>query len=211
MTEPAMTRTLELVRKAKGGDTDALNRLFARYYERVRRSVRARLGPRLRQHMESGDILQQTFAKAFEKFDHFEMRDEASLIHWLSKIAEGQIRDAADHIRAKKRTPPGPLVHLDAPAQVGSGAIGENVPGDADSVAGLVLRQQDARALEECLDALPPHYRDVIVLRDFDGLEWKDVAEHAGRPSASAAREMHTQATLELARLLRQRGLGTET
>jgi len=58
--------------------------------------VRARLGARLRQHLESGDILNQTFAKAFQKFDHFEMRDEASLIHWLSKIAEGQIRDAAD-------------------------------------------------------------------------------------------------------------------
>jgi len=31
MTEPAMTRTLELVKKARGGDRDALNRLFARY------------------------------------------------------------------------------------------------------------------------------------------------------------------------------------
>lgn len=208
MTDDVMTRTFDLVRKAQGGDREALERLFGRYYERVRRSVRARIGAGLRTHLESGDILQQTFAKAFEKFDRFEMRDEASLIHWLAQLAEGQIRDAVDHHGAKKRRAPGTVVPLDAPAGEDSGALGVSLPAEDTSVTGEVVRRQDARILEECLDQLAPQHRDVIVLRDFEGLEWQAVAAAAGRPSASAAREMHTLATLELAKLLRRRGVG---
>lgn len=211
MTDDAMTRTLQLVQQAQGGNHDALNRLFGRYYERVRRSVRARIGPKLRSHLETGDILQQTFAKAFEKFDQFEMRDEGSLVHWLAQIAEGQIRDVVDHLGARKRTPPGPLVQLDAPVGDASGRIGENVPNGQEPLTSALVRNFDVQVLEECLDQLAPQHRAVIVYRDFEGLEWQDVATHAGRPSASAAREMHRAATLELAKLLRRRGVGRES
>lgn len=207
MTDDAMTRTLDLVRQAQTGDRDALNRLFSRYYERVRRAVRVRLGQRLRSVLESGDVLQQTFAKAFETFDRFEMRDEGSLIHWLAKLAEHQIRDAADHFGAKKRQAPGPVLALDAPVGDASGPLGATVAGTGEGVPSAFLKAHDARLLEQCLDQLSPQHRDLIVLRDFEGLEWKDVAAAAGRPSASAARDMHTAATIELAKLLRRHGV----
>ena len=56
-----LTQSLDLVRSAQNGDGGALNLLFERYYERVRRVVRMRLGNKLRQEMDSGDILQETF------------------------------------------------------------------------------------------------------------------------------------------------------
>ena len=59
-----LTQSLDLVRSAQEGDSDALNLLFERYYERVRRVVRMRLGRKLRQEMDSGDILQETFMAA---------------------------------------------------------------------------------------------------------------------------------------------------
>jgi RNA polymerase sigma-70 factor (ECF subfamily) len=209
MAQEPFTKTLELVRKAQDGDRTALNRLFERYYERVRRAVRARIGQQLRRRLETGDILQQTFAKAFEKFSAFEMRDEGSLVHWLSMIADRQIRDEADRAVARKRRPPKPLVELDAPAgDQASGDLAQAVPGAHPAPPGMAQTAEEIAALDECLDALPAQYRELLILRDFEGLEWDDAAEAAGRPSASAAREMHTKATLELAKLLRSRGIG---
>ena len=46
------TETIDLVRRAQRGDDDALNRLIDRYYDRIQRIVRIRLGPRLRRDLE---------------------------------------------------------------------------------------------------------------------------------------------------------------
>src|SRR4029434_5023749 len=62
-----------------------------------------RLGARLRETVDSGDILQETFMAAVRSLDSFEMREEASLINWLSRLAERQIIAAADYHGAKKR------------------------------------------------------------------------------------------------------------
>ena len=52
------------------------DRLFARYYKRVRKVIRARMGPRVRRACDSDDVLQRTFHIAVLKFDDFEMRNE---------------------------------------------------------------------------------------------------------------------------------------
>jgi RNA polymerase sigma-70 factor (ECF subfamily) len=203
-----LTQTLDLVRKAQGGDRDALDRLFSRYYERVRRSVRARIGARLRSKLESGDILQQAFAKAFETFDRFEMRHEGSFLHWLAEIAVRQIGDAADHFGAGKRLPPSPLMSLQAEAGDASGQLGDVVAGAQTGPDGRSMRNEQEAAVEACMDQLPEEYRRVLVLRDYDGLEWREVAEVLGKNTDSAAREQHRRALLELSRCLRRRGIG---
>src|SRR5262249_1015540 len=98
-----ITHSLDLVLRAQEGDREALNRLIERYYERVRRIGRLRLGSHLREMVDSGDILQETFITAVRLFDDFEMREEASLINWLARLAERQIIAAADFYGAKKR------------------------------------------------------------------------------------------------------------
>ncbi|MEO6596123.1 MAG: sigma-70 family RNA polymerase sigma factor [Planctomycetota bacterium] len=202
-----LTQTWELVQKAQGGDGDALNRLFQRYYERVRRSVRARIGSRLRSRMETDDILQPTFAQAFKNFDRFEMRHEGSFLHWLAEYAERQVHDAADRENAKRRRPPAGQQSLDddtgdAPLQVAGSGV--------EPLDQVASNEREA-AVESCLDQLPGHYRRVIVLRDYDGLEWSEVAEILAKNTESAAREQHRRALLELAKLLQKRGIGPET
>ena len=203
--DPELTQTWDLVKKAQGGDDDSMNRLFARYYDRVRRNVRARLGAQLRQQLETADILQPAFAKAFENFDRFEMRDEKSLLHWLSEYAQGQLHDAADHANAKKRRAPAAPVRLDD-SRDGLGRF--EVAGTGPSPSECADAAEDQAAVEACLDELPEHYRRVIVLRDYDGLEWLEVARVMGKNTDSAVRELHRRAVLELAAKLSRRGLG---
>lgn len=203
--EPDLTHTWDLVRKAQAGDGDSLNRLFDRYYDRVRRSVRARLGGKLRERLETEDILQPAFARAFQNFDRFEMRHEASLLHWLAEYAQGQLHDAADHANALKRREPAPPLRLDD-SRDGQGPVelAASAPGPGDEA----VAQEHQRAVEACLEELPAHYRRVIVLRDYDGLEWLEIARLMQKNSDSAVRELHRRALLELAHRLAQRGIG---
>ncbi len=195
MSSEDFTKTLDLVRRAQDGDGEALNRLFDRYQDRVRRIVRIRLGPRLRSRLESADIMQDTFAAAVRRFEDFEMRDDASFIHWLSTIAEHQITDRNDYYSAKKRTAKGevPMQGADPEAPKIEPPSERTAPLDA------LIRSEGAELVEECLSALEERHRDLILLRDYAGFSWKDVAERTGRPTADAAREMHRVALVKLA------------
>src|SRR5678815_4319260 len=98
-----LTKSFDLIRRAQAGDPPALNRLCERYYDRVRRIVRIRLGPALRSRLEVEDILQDTFVAAVRDFQGFQVRNEGSFINWLAKLAEHKITEAADYFGAKKR------------------------------------------------------------------------------------------------------------
>ena len=194
-----ITKTLALLNSAQGGDEAALNRLFDRYYERVRRVVRLRIGARLRSKVDSGDILQDTFIAALGCFDRFEVKNEASFINWLSKIAERQIMGAADHFGAQKRDTAKevPLKLADETGRIGVNPAASELPPPQK-----LSEQEQVSALEEAIDDLPEQYRELIILRDYTGASWDDVAEATGRPSAAAARMMHAKALIELGKLM---------
>jgi RNA polymerase sigma-70 factor (ECF subfamily) len=209
MPDP-ITRSLELVRRAQEGDRAALDRLIERHQARVLAIVRYRLGPRLRESVESGDILQETLLAAVKAFPSFEVRDEGSLIHWLAKLVERQIIAQADYHGAKKREA-GRRVSLDR-TRGNAGELSNSVPllhPDATTPPLEKLERTEERAaVERAMDELPAEYRELILLRNYAGASWESVAESTGRPSAAAARMMHARAMLELAKLLREQGLG---
>ncbi len=164
-----MTQTLDLVRKAQGGDRDAMERLLQRYYERLRRSIRASLHPRMRSILDTVDIVQQTMAKAVTIFADFEMRSEGAFLHWLRTIALRQISDARDHVEAKKRQPQGGLLSLDHQEEDGP-SLHDRVEGDATGPDGRAVRRELHHALEDCLHQLPDEHRQCVLLRDYDGM-----------------------------------------
>ncbi len=197
-----VTVSLELVRRAQDGEPDALNRLLERYYERVRRIVRVRLGRNLRECVDSGDILQETFIAAVNSFERFEMRDEASLINWLSKLAHHQIIAAADFHNAKKRDH-----RRNVPLQpAGSGSSESVLPeaaADEPRPLDALADAEQSERVEEAIRQLPEEYRELVILRNYAGATWETVAAETGRPSAAAARMMHARAIIELGKLVK--------
>src|SRR5262245_34297949 len=102
-TPPGLTASLELVARAQAGDADAKERLFARYYPRVFRVVRARMGLGLRALESPEDIVQNTFLAALSALERFEAREDAALIDWFARLTENQLRTAAKYHGAQKR------------------------------------------------------------------------------------------------------------
>jgi DNA-directed RNA polymerase specialized sigma24 family protein len=72
----------------------------------------------------------------------------------------------------------------------------------------MASASEERAAIHACLAELPEHYRRVIGLRDYDGLEWIEIARVMQKNSDSAVRELHRRARLELAQRLALRGYG---
>ena len=197
--------SLELVRRAQDGESVALNSLFGRYYGRVRRIVRARLGDGLRGRLDSEDIVQQTFVTAVLSFDRFEMRDEASLIHWLGKLAENEIRGAADHHGAMKRDQRREVAWRTVRDAMESGELELDPEGAEPQPSQEAVKREEVEAVEESLRALSSEYREVIFYRDYARASWAVVAESLGSPSPNAARMLYARALNEMRRLMKRR------
>jgi RNA polymerase sigma-70 factor (ECF subfamily) len=191
------TQTIDLVARAQGGDRAAVQQLFSRYYERVRRIVRLRLGRALRGKLDSNDILQDVFLDALKNLDRFQMLNKGSFINWLARVAEHRIRDAADRFGAAKR---------DAAREV---PIWEDTSGldrglTATGLAPLdgAARADEIRRLEDAIERLSPEDRELVIWRIYADADWETVARETGRASPDAARVAFRETIKRLARLM---------
>jgi len=132
------------------------------------------------------------------------MREEASLIQWLSRLAERQIIAAADYYGAKKRDSR-KEASLSGAEENGASATVRFDFADGKSLQpfDLVAGSEEQARVEACLANLPEDYRELILLRNYAGMSWEAIAEETGRPSPAAARIMHARALIELGKLLR--------
>lgn len=196
-TPPGLTASLELVARAKGGDTEAKERLFARYYPRVFRVVRARMGVGLRALESPEDIVQNTFLAALAALEHFEAREDAALIDWFARLTENQLRTAAKYHGALKRA---------GPREPGTAAAPPTEPVSSEpSPLERLAHAEQTRLLDECISELPPDEREALILRDHADASWSLIAARLGRPSEGAARELHRRAQVRLMELFRRR------
>lgn len=177
---PSIEESLELARRAREGDRAALGDLLTRYEDRLRRIVRIRLGPRLRPHVESMDIVQNAFVIALGRFDDIELRDRASVLKWLTRVATNQIGDAVDHYGAQKRTLPA------SPAASGEEASAPDTPPDE-----AAMRTEFRALLDEEVGRLPERDRDLVLLRDYHDGDWAFVAREVGTSVEAAQRAYH--------------------
>jgi len=193
-----LTLSLELVERAQDGDLEAYNRIFERYYDRVLRICRIRLGPHMRKLVDAEDILQETFIAAIRTFERFEMRHEASLIAWLSRLAENKIREAVDYHHAQKRDKRREKVFTHISAKMASGSLQFDPPASIMMPGDRVAQDELLAVMEECMQELTDTHREVILLRLYAKGDWAWVAEQIGRPTEGAARELFRRAKMAL-------------
>jgi RNA polymerase sigma-70 factor (ECF subfamily) len=196
---PALGRSLECVARAREGDRDALDELFRRYEERVRRIARIRMGPRVRAVMESADLVQDTFVVAQRRIHDFEPRSHAAIVHWLARILQHQINDARDRATAARRD-----LDRERPLQADVSAPGDP-PASDPSPSEIAAAREQHEIYDACVRELEGDEREVILLRDYAGGTWEFVSAELGRPSADAALQLYCRARVKLARIVGQR------
>jgi RNA polymerase sigma-70 factor, ECF subfamily len=122
---------------------------------------------------EARDLTQETFLQAFRHLAGF--RGEADLRTWLYRIAVNQARNRWRWWKRRRRDR---TVSLDAPAsEAGDTPLSAGLPSrDAGDPEEQALARERERALLSALRTLSRAYREVIVLRDIEGLSYEEVA-----------------------------------
>ena len=204
---PHEIASIELVRRAQAGEPEALDRLFERYYPRVRAIVRTRLGQELRAALESQDLIQETFLAAVEGFDRFELHGEASLVNWLARLAETQIRDAARRGAAAKRDRRRERALEALRASWSSGRLAFAPAISVELPPALVADEEEQALVEAGVAELEAEGREVMLLRHWVGASWREIAAELGLATERAARVAHARALIDLGLRLRRQGL----
>lgn len=195
--------TAALVARAQAGDAQALNDLFARYYELMRALARRKLGARLRQKEEPDDLAQTTFREAVRDFASYRYRGEGSLVRWLVHILQNKIRDRAEYYAADKRdlsrerSMQGLTVRDDEPLP------DRDPPSGELSIPLQLEREEGLRDLRRALEELSPEHRQAITLVFFQGLQLREAGEAMGGRSEDAVRMMLRRAEARLLEILR--------
>ena len=161
-----------LLRRAKAGSAGALEELYGRVAGKLLALIRLRMGRRLRARMESRDILQAALLKSYQHIGQFERSDTRSLMAWMARIAENEIRDQAD-FHGRRRRDAGRDVPL------GEGTLDAQSP--ARSALSQVVWTEEAERLERAMESLPEHHREVIVLRKLEELGFREIGERLGK------------------------------
>ena len=200
--------TGQLVARAKSGDPDALNDLFARYHQLVAEVARRKLGPRLRLKEEPDDLAQTTFREATRDFANYQYRGEGSLVRWLMQILQNKIRDKAEFYSAGKRDA-GRERAIESPASDESSMPALDPPSPDLSVTMQVQRDENYDHLRRALAELSPEHREAITLVFFQGLQLRDAGELMGGKTEDAVRMMLRRAEQRLAQIL-QRSIGKD-
>lgn len=186
--------TLDLITRARGGEESAYDELFARSAERLRLFLRVRLGPELKAHEQSDDLLQETWLQAHRSFGSFEMRGEGAFVRWLCQIAENRIRARLEHHRADKRRAPAGSQRLSCVME----RVAAYSKGPLSQAAGSERHERMASALEQ----LPQDERAAVLMRHFEGVTLDAIADRLGLP-ATSARRLLGRATVHLGQLLK--------
>lgn len=185
----ANSPAFEILREARQGSPEAASALVERYGGRLHALIRARLGARLRRRLESRDILQATLMRAFHGLHRFDGEGSGSFIAWLGAVAQAEICDQADFHRRRRRE----LAReetLDSRLDV--------VDRQVRSEVSRLQLARDLERLAEAVDGLAGDQREVVLLRSFEELPFKEVGVRMGR-SADACRMLYARALAKLA------------
>src|SRR5262245_33458239 len=193
-----VTRLLE---RARAGDPEAREQLFARCRDYLGLAARARVESWLRAKVDASDLVQQTLLEAHRGFGHFQGATEAEWLAWLRRILDHNAADFVRRYRGTGKRQVGREVPLAGPT---SSAPGEAEPAaEGESPSAAAVRHESELRLAAALAILAPDHREVIQLRNLQRLPFDEVARRMGR-SRPAAQMLWMRAIQKLQQVMQE-------
>ena len=158
----------QLVQRAQRGDLRAFDLLVLKYQGRIA----ALISRYVSDAGEVEDVTQEAFIKAYRALGKF--RGDSAFYTWLYRIAANA---AKNHLVAKGRRPGADATIEDAEGFDEGGLLSEIASPEA-----LAMGSELAEVVESALNALPDELKAALMLREFDGLSYDDIADVLGCP-----------------------------
>lgn len=184
-----------LLTSAKEGETEKLGQLLQLYVNYLKILATTQLDDKLRARVSASDVVQETMLEAHRDFHQFRGQSEPELLAWLRRILIHNIgRVVERHILTEKRNVRREvsLERIHRSMERSSIQL-RQIADKGCSPSSAVQQVENTRLLADHLAELPEDYREVIMLRNLEGLSFKEVAESMGR-SAGAVRMLWLRA-----------------
>src|SRR5437868_5484388 len=178
----------ELVARSIRGDADSFNELILRWERPIYALAYRQIG----REEDARDVCQETFLRAYRALAGF--RGQAKFSSWLYRIALNLCRD---WLRRERRTP---VVQAAEDVDLTELAASR---GPTESFEDRLARQDLSRAVERAMGLLSEDQRTAIVLKEYQGLTFQEIADLVGCPLSTVKTRLYQALTVlrrELAR-----------
>lgn len=145
---------------------------------------------------EALDLTQDTFVAAYRAFSEF--RGESGVYTWLYRIA---INRTKNRLKQLGRLQSAQAFSLDEPLEVDGEQLAREVEDDTHVPDRVLEGRELLRFIEQCVVALPHDFREAVVLRDFQGLSYREIADIVGCSEKAIKSRLHRARTILRERL----------
>lgn len=157
------------IKKAIKGDQTAYRAILKKYHDQVYNLLYRMVHDK----DEVEDLTQEAFIKAFNSLKNF--NEEFAFSTWLYKIATN---NCIDYIRRKKLA----TFSIDKPLESKDGEYSFELPDTTYEPDKTLIAGQRTKVLEDAINALPEKYRQVIIMRHSEDMDYQQIADQLKLP-----------------------------
>src|SRR5712691_3107438 len=162
--------TIDLLQRARAGDPQALNDIFARHSDRLRRMVELRLDWRLQARLDASDVIQDAYLEVARRLEEYLREPRLPLFLWLRLVVGERLTWLHRHHLGTHMRDAGREVSLyrGAVPMASSAALAAQLLGKHTSPTQAAVRAERMLRLQEALNTLEPVDREILSLRHFE-------------------------------------------
>lgn len=163
----------KLVEEFRGGNMDAFNTLVERWQHRIHRFAYRYFSS----HDEAMEITQKTFIRAYKKL--YTLDDVEKFPSWIYRIANNLCLDEKKRAGRRKAAPLESLgTHTEAAGQGSNPAMS-------------LEHRELGSILQQALNQLPPEQKVVVIMKEYEGLKFREIAEVLEEPENTVKSRMY--------------------
>ena len=197
------TETRRLLDQVRAGDRPALNKLFTRHRAYLRQVIELRWDRKLRSRLDPDDVLQETQMEAIQLMDDYLSRRPMPFRLWLRKTAQNRLYALwRQHGAAARRAVGREIALLNRSSQLLAQQLLARGPSPSQQVSGRELAERVRQAIAQ----LPEADRDLVLMRNFDGLSNQEIGFLLDMEPATVSKR-HGRALVRLHKILTEAGL----
>jgi RNA polymerase sigma-70 factor, ECF subfamily len=159
-----------LVKEAKSGSLQAFTALAGKWQSRIERFAYGYLGD----HDDAAEIAQKTMIRVYSGLGS--LQETGKFSYWIYRIANNLCLDEMKRAGRRKSEPLNPILTQD----------NENLSPDL-----IAERKELGEFIHKALLTLPEEQRTVIILKEFEGLKFREIAEVLDQPENTVKSRMY--------------------
>jgi RNA polymerase sigma-70 factor, ECF subfamily len=200
---PDSAETQKLLGQVRAGDAQAFEQLFARHRSELRQFIELRLDPRMRARVDASDVVQETQMEVFRRLADFLERQPMPFHLWLRKTAyERLLKIRRHHVEVAQRSVQREVALPDH----SSLQLAQQLLASGSTPSQHLDKREVVRRVRQALARLSDADREILLMRNSEGLSNQEAAQVLGIEPATASQRFG-RAILRLRKLLLESGV----